>query len=74
MSPFLWLVFFTVVALAIVTIAIGRVTGWRGPNWKPPHRRHVQDYQEGDENLSHEERTALAELEALNLHRRHPYC
>ena len=64
-----------IIGLIVLTIAIGRTTAWRGlTDWKPPHRRHVQDYQNGDEELSEAERQALAELETLHLHRKHPYC
>ncbi len=57
-----------------LTIAVGRTTKWRPERWIPPHERHIQDRQDGDEALSDIERQALAELEALHLHRKHPYC
>jgi hypothetical protein len=62
-----------VCAIAIA-FAVGRTTGWGRDRWVPPHERHVQDSTEGDDALSNEERKALAELEALHLHRKHPYC
>ena len=75
MNGFYLLAGLAMIGLIVLTIAIGRTTARRGLTaWKPPHRRHVQDYQSGDEELSGAERQALAELEALHLHRKHPYC
>ena len=74
MTPLMGLFLLAIVGLAVVVIALVKATGWGQTAWKAPHRRYVQDYHDGDENLSQGERLALAELEALNLHRRHPYC
>lgn len=75
MSPLSWLILIATLAMVAVAVALGRATRWgQAGRWKAPHRRYVQDYHDGDEALTDEERKALAELEALNLHRRHPYC
>ena len=75
MPPIVWLLASSLIIFCVMAFFLGRATNWgRRSGWKAPHRRYVQDYQKGDENLSLAERKSLAELEALNLHRRHPYC
>ena len=74
MSALMWILLILTGAAAVFAVALSRSTGWAGASWKPPHKRHIQDYQPGDEELDLAERQALAELEALNLHRKHPYC
>jgi len=75
MTPIAWMVLLLVLPFLAIAYFMGRATDWgTAGRWKAPHKRYVQDYHDGDEQLSAEERKALAELEALNLHRRHPYC
>ncbi len=75
MADIFWIGFAALLGMAVIAVALARSKGWsQDRRWVPPHERHIQDKLDGDGNMSLEERQSLAELEALHLHRKHPYC
>lgn len=75
MSDLFWIGAAALTGMAVIAIGLSRSRSYsHDKRWVPPHERHIQDTVDGEENLSQKEREALAELEALHLHRKHPYC